>query len=316
MLHVLRRNVDVTILLFNNRIYGLTKGQYSPTSELGKVTKSTPLGSADRPVNPLAFALGCGATFVAPHGRPQHPAHGRDAEAGGGAPGDARSWRSSRTATSTTTWPGTCSTTRSRRCMYELRLAARQAAAVRAARRPQGRHHGRRDAEGGRSRQGVPESALWVHDEKNLNAAKLLADLFAPDFPVPIGVLVDVEAPIYEDVIARAGAARAGRARPRRHRQAADLRRHLADFRGGGLAFLEGGFAPLPSSAGLTARSAASPKSPNGGGKAAARSGRPHGHCPSLRGPCCCQSHEVFRSSRSPGVHLRREGVNCWLRWD
>jgi 2-oxoglutarate ferredoxin oxidoreductase subunit beta len=65
MLHVLRRNVDVTILLFNNRIYGLTKGQYSPTSELGKVTKSTPLGSADRPINPLSFALGCGATFVA-----------------------------------------------------------------------------------------------------------------------------------------------------------------------------------------------------------------------------------------------------------
>jgi len=64
MLHVLRRNVDVTVLLFNNRIYGLTKGQYSPTSELGKVTKSTPLGSADRPVNPLSFALGCGATFV------------------------------------------------------------------------------------------------------------------------------------------------------------------------------------------------------------------------------------------------------------
>ena len=64
MLHVLRRNVNVTILLFNNRIYGLTKGQYSPTSELGKVTKSTPLGSADRPVNPLSFALGCGATFV------------------------------------------------------------------------------------------------------------------------------------------------------------------------------------------------------------------------------------------------------------
>ena len=65
MLHILRRNVNVTVLLFNNRIYGLTKGQYSPTSELGKVTKSTPLGSTDRPVNPLAFALGCGATFVA-----------------------------------------------------------------------------------------------------------------------------------------------------------------------------------------------------------------------------------------------------------
>jgi 2-oxoglutarate ferredoxin oxidoreductase subunit beta len=64
MLHVLRRNVDLTVLLFNNRIYGLTKGQYSPTSELGKVTKSTPAGSADRPINPLSFALGCRATFV------------------------------------------------------------------------------------------------------------------------------------------------------------------------------------------------------------------------------------------------------------
>src|SRR5262249_7993443 len=65
LLHVLRRNVDVTVLLFNNRIYGLTKGQYSPTSELGKVTKSTPMGSADRPVSPCSFALGAGATFVA-----------------------------------------------------------------------------------------------------------------------------------------------------------------------------------------------------------------------------------------------------------
>ena len=65
LLHVLRRNVDLTILLFNNRIYGLTKGQYSPTSELGKVTKSTPVGSADRPVSPCAFALAAGATFVA-----------------------------------------------------------------------------------------------------------------------------------------------------------------------------------------------------------------------------------------------------------
>src|SRR5258705_281871 len=65
LMHALRRNVDLKILLFNNRIYGLTKGQYSPTSELGKVTKSTPMGSVDRPVNPLSFALGCGATFVA-----------------------------------------------------------------------------------------------------------------------------------------------------------------------------------------------------------------------------------------------------------
>jgi 2-oxoglutarate ferredoxin oxidoreductase subunit beta len=64
LLHALRRNVDLKILLFNNRIYGLTKGQYSPTSELGKVTKSTPMGSADHPVTPLMFALGADATFV------------------------------------------------------------------------------------------------------------------------------------------------------------------------------------------------------------------------------------------------------------
>jgi 2-oxoglutarate ferredoxin oxidoreductase subunit beta len=65
LIHLLRRNVNVTILLFNNRIYGLTKGQYSPTSELGKVTKSTPLGSLDNPFNPVSLALGAEATFVA-----------------------------------------------------------------------------------------------------------------------------------------------------------------------------------------------------------------------------------------------------------
>ena len=64
-IHVLRRNLDVNILMFNNRIYGLTKGQYSPTSELGKVTKSTPMGSLDHPFNPPSLALGSGATFVA-----------------------------------------------------------------------------------------------------------------------------------------------------------------------------------------------------------------------------------------------------------
>ena len=64
-IHLLRRNFDVNILLFNNQIYGLTKGQYSPTSERNKVTKSTPLGSIDHPFNPLALARGADATFVA-----------------------------------------------------------------------------------------------------------------------------------------------------------------------------------------------------------------------------------------------------------
>jgi 2-oxoglutarate/2-oxoacid ferredoxin oxidoreductase subunit beta len=64
-IHAMRRNVDLKIILLNNRIYGLTKGQYSPTSEMGKRTKTTPLGSIDRPFSPLALALGAGATFVA-----------------------------------------------------------------------------------------------------------------------------------------------------------------------------------------------------------------------------------------------------------
>lgn len=65
LIHALRRNFDVNILLFNNEIYGLTKGQYSPTSELGKHTKSSPLGSIDHPFNPLSLVLGAEATFVA-----------------------------------------------------------------------------------------------------------------------------------------------------------------------------------------------------------------------------------------------------------
>jgi 2-oxoglutarate ferredoxin oxidoreductase subunit beta len=65
LIHAMRRNVNLTILLFNNRIYGLTKGQYSPTSEPGKITKSTPMGSIDRPFNPVSLALGAEATFVA-----------------------------------------------------------------------------------------------------------------------------------------------------------------------------------------------------------------------------------------------------------
>ena len=65
LIHAMRRNVNLTILLFNNQIYGLTKGQYSPTSKVGQVTKSTPMGSVDQPFNPVSLALGAEATFVA-----------------------------------------------------------------------------------------------------------------------------------------------------------------------------------------------------------------------------------------------------------
>ncbi len=64
-MHAIRRNVDINIVLFNNRIYGLTKGQYSPTSQLGAVTKSSPMGVIDNPLHPISIAIGCEATFVA-----------------------------------------------------------------------------------------------------------------------------------------------------------------------------------------------------------------------------------------------------------
>ena len=229
MLHVLRRNVDVTILLFNNRIYGLTKGQYSPTSELGKVTKSTPLGSADRPVNPLAFALGCGATFV-----------GRTVDRNIPHMDEMLKRAAAHRGTAFLEILQNCNVYNDLawNVLYDkeskagLRAApgARQAAAVRAARRAQGRHHGGRDAEGRRPAKSVPESALWVHDEKSVNAAKLLADLFAPDFPVPIGVLVQHRRAHLRGRGDRAGAARHLRPRSRRHRQAPEVGRHLDDL--------------------------------------------------------------------------------------
>ena len=64
-IHLMRRNVDINVVLFNNRIYGLTKGQYSPTSEQGKVTKSSPMGAVDKPFNPAHVAIAAGARFVA-----------------------------------------------------------------------------------------------------------------------------------------------------------------------------------------------------------------------------------------------------------
>jgi 2-oxoglutarate/2-oxoacid ferredoxin oxidoreductase subunit beta len=199
MLHVLRRNVDVTILLFNNRIYGLTKGQYSPTSELGKVTKSTPMGSADRPVDPLAFALGSGAAFVArtvDRNIPHMEAMLRRAAAHRGA--------------SFLEILQNCPVyndlafnviyEKESRLRYELRLEHGKPLLFGP---PDDRRAVIMDGVVPRvvKAKDVREGALWVHDETNINAAKLLADLFAPDFPVPIGVLCAIEAPIYEDVL-------------------------------------------------------------------------------------------------------------------
>ena len=82
MIHALRRNMDLKIILFNNQIYGLTKGQYSPTSPLGTRAPSTPIGSVDHPLNPISLALGAGATFVARATDTDAKLHRRDPRAG------------------------------------------------------------------------------------------------------------------------------------------------------------------------------------------------------------------------------------------
>ena len=87
LIHALRRNVNITILLFNNQIYGLTKGQYSPTSEVAKVTKSTPFGSLEQPFNPLSLALGAEADVRGPHPRHGPQAHDGDVPPGPRPPG-------------------------------------------------------------------------------------------------------------------------------------------------------------------------------------------------------------------------------------
>src|SRR6266542_2258719 len=199
LIHALRRNVNVKILLFNNRIYGLTKGQYSPTSEQGKITKSTPVGSTDRPVNPLSFALGCGATFAArtvDRNIPHMDEMLKRAAAHKGT-GFIEILQNCNVYNDLA-WNVIYD--RESKVQHELRL-----------------EHGKPllfgppDDRRALIMQGVtpkvvrakdtPESALWIHDETNVNAAKLLADLFAPDFPIPVGVLTAVEAPVYEDLI-------------------------------------------------------------------------------------------------------------------
>ena len=115
LMHAIRRNLDINIVLFNNRIYGLTKGQYSPTSPLGKVTKSTPMGAIDNPLHPLSIAIGCEATFVARSIDVNIKHLGDGAASGPPSTRARRSSRSTRTATSSTTAPSTTPPTATRR---------------------------------------------------------------------------------------------------------------------------------------------------------------------------------------------------------
>jgi 2-oxoglutarate ferredoxin oxidoreductase subunit beta len=199
LIHILRRNVDVNILLFNNRIYGLTKGQYSPTSEFGKVTKSTPVGSIDHPFDPIAMALGAEGSFVARsidvETRHLQDIIRRAFEHRGASFVEILqncnvfndgAWESLSDKTS----------------KLDAQLVLEHGKPL---------VFGKNRDRGIRLRglqpeivtlgTGVTEADLVVHDERNPALAYLLSRLGPPTFPTPIGVFAAVERPTYETLI-------------------------------------------------------------------------------------------------------------------
>jgi 2-oxoglutarate ferredoxin oxidoreductase subunit beta len=198
-IHMLRRNVGIKVLLFNNRIYGLTKGQYSPTSELGKRAKSTPYGSLDRPFNPLSLALGVEATFVArsvdifqPHLKEvlkRAAAHSGSAFI---------EVLQNCNIFNDGAWEGL--TDKGLRDEHTISLEHGKPLVFGKSRDKGIRRKGL-ELEVVTLGDGVGEEDLLVHDEHNPNPAYafLLSRMDAePGFPTPIGVLRAVEAPRYE----------------------------------------------------------------------------------------------------------------------
>lgn len=199
LLHAIRRNLDIVIVLFNNRIYGLTKGQYSPTSEFGKVTKSSPLGSTENPLNPIRVALSARATFVA-------RALDRDTK------------NLEETLKRATAHRGTSFVEVLQNCnifndgAFDA-FAGRDVRAERTIYLEAGKplRFGNDNEHGIRLNglqfetveNAVSDDGLLVHDPSlpDPTAAYILAGMDYPTMPVPLGVFREVEAPVYEDLV-------------------------------------------------------------------------------------------------------------------
>tara|TARA_B100000886_G_scaffold340425_1_gene309894 strand:+ start:4807 stop:5808 length:1002 start_codon:yes stop_codon:yes gene_type:complete len=198
LIHLLRRNFDTNILLFNNQIYGLTKGQYSPTSEKGKKTKSTPMGSIDHPFNPLALCMGADATFVA-RSMDREPKHMREMLI--------RS--NNHKGTSLLEIYQNCNvfndgaflgmTDKATKLNQTLFLENEKPLVF-----------GENKDKGIRLDGFKPEIVslndlslddLWVHDESDRVKAGLLTRFFDTDFPRPFGVFYSKDKPTYEDAL-------------------------------------------------------------------------------------------------------------------
>lgn len=204
LLHLLRRNLDINVLLFNNRIYGLTKGQYSPTSEVGKKTKSTPLGSVDHPINPLLFALGSEATFVARTSDTdmKHMVETFKAAQAHKGTSFVEVFQNCVIFNDKTFAPVT---SRDSKDDQVLVLEEGQPL-VFGANRDKGIRLNGLDPEVVSIGDGIDENDLWVHDPKcsNLAYANLLAQMTYPSFPTPIGVIRQLDGrETYEDALSQ-----------------------------------------------------------------------------------------------------------------
>jgi 2-oxoglutarate ferredoxin oxidoreductase subunit beta len=202
-MHAIRRNLDLNIVLFNNRIYGLTKGQYSPTSPLGQITKSSPLGVIDNPLHPISIAIGCEATFVARsidvNIKHLEMVLERAARHKGTSfvevfqncnvfNDGAWDYASSRDTKADTT--------------LELEHGK---PLIFGKNRDKGIRLNGMEPEVVELNKGISEDDLLFHDEKSPepSLAYLLSRMRHPQFPEPIGVYRDVEAPRYEDMMTR-----------------------------------------------------------------------------------------------------------------
>ena len=199
LLHVMRRNVDVTIVLFNNRIYGLTKGQYSPTSEFGKITKSSPYGTTERPLNPIKVALAAGATFIA-----------RSVDR------DTKHLEEMLYLAATHKGVSFVEVFQNCNIFNDGAFAAFAEKEVRQDRMLY-LEHGKPLRFGKQRQHGIrlnglkleivenaeSDEGLLVHDAKNPSPvlATLLAEMDYPEYPVPVGVFRDIEAPTYDELV-------------------------------------------------------------------------------------------------------------------
>lgn len=204
-IHLLRRNLDINVLLFNNQIYGLTKGQYSPTSEEHKITKSSPFGSIDHPFNPLALAMGADASFIA-RSMDRDPKHLQEMLLRAQAHKGASFLEIYQNCNIFNDGAFEIFTEKNTKPEETLFLEQGKPLVFGASKNKGIRIDGLKPVVVNLAEEGWSENDLWIHDEHDFYKATLLTRLFdnpqkVNHFPRPFGVFYSIERPCYEDTM-------------------------------------------------------------------------------------------------------------------